>query len=325
MREKVRFIWLRILRSTIIIIGILIVNFALLHAAPGDVVEVLAGEAGGSDKAYLDQLRAAYGLDQPLIVQFFDYAAGLLTFDLGWSPRSNASIASLIFSRLPATLILAGGALIGALLLGVSFGALAARRPNSVVDNILSVVSLFAYAVPVFWLGLMFVVFFSINLGWFPTGGYRSVAQDYQGIAYVLDVAWHAVLPIMTLSLFYAAIYARLVRASMLEVSNLDYVRTARAKGLSDRRVLFRHILRNALIPLVTMIGIQLGSLFGGAVVVEMVYSWPGLGRLAFEAIMARDLNLLLGILYLSSLMVVIINIAMDFVYATLDPRIRVE
>jgi peptide/nickel transport system permease protein len=260
-----------------------------------------------------------------LPVQFFHYAVGLLTFDLGWSPRSNATVASVILARLPATLLLAGGALVCALLFGVLLGVIASRRPNSLTDNAISVVSLVAYAVPVFWLGLMLVVVFSINLGWLPTGGYRSLDRTYTGLAYALDVGRHALLPVLTLSLFYTAIYARLMRASMLEVAGLDYVRTARAKGLSERRVLYGHVLRNALLPIATMIGIHLGAMLGGAVVVEMVYSWPGLGRLAFEAIMSRDLNLLLGILFLSSLLVVAINILMDIVYVALDPRINVK
>ena len=322
MIDRVRFVLLRIMRSLIVVAGILVVNFTLLHMAPGDVAEVLAGESGGGDAAYLERLRESYGLDRPLPIQFFDYAKGLLSFDLGWSPRNNTTVASLILARLPATLILAGGALTGALVLGVLLGVLASRRPNSITDSAISVVSLLAYAVPVFWLGLMLVVVFSINLGWLPTGGFRSLDRTYTGFAYVLDVARHALLPVLTLSLFYTAIYARLMRASMLEVSGLDYVRTARAKGLSESRVLYGHIVRNALLPLATMIGIHLGALLGGAVVVEMVYSWPGLGRLAFEAIMARDLNLLLGILFLSSLLVVVINILMDVVYVALDPRI---
>lgn len=325
MNNRLRFILLRIIRSLIVVAGILVVNFTLLHMAPGDAVEILAGESGGADAEYLQRLRQSYGLDQPLPVQFLNYATGLLTFDFGWSPRNNASVASLIIARLPATLLLAGGALAGALVLGVSLGVLASRRPNSLTDNAISVLSLIAYAVPVFWLGLILVVVFSINLGWLPTGGFRSLDQTYTGFAYILDVARHALLPILTLSLFYTAIYARLMRASMLEVSGLDYVRTARAKGLTERRVLYGHILRNALLPLATMLGIHLGALLGGAVVVEMVYSWPGLGRLAFEAIMSRDLNLLLGILFLSSLLVVVINILMDAIYVALDPRINVK
>lgn len=324
MNDRFRFVLLRIMRSLIVVAGILVVNFILLHMAPGDAVEILAGESGGADAEYLERLRESYGLDRPLPVQFFSYAAGLLTFDFGWSPRNNATVASLILARLPATLLLAGGALLGALVMGVLLGVLASRRPNSITDNAISVVSLLAYAMPVFWLGLMLIVVFSINLGWLPTGGFRSLDQTYTGFAYVLDIGRHALLPILTLSLFYTAIYARLMRASMLEVSGLDYVRTARAKGLSERRVLYGHILRNALLPLATMIGIHLGALLGGAVVVEMIYSWPGLGRLAFEAIMSRDLNLLLGILFLSSLLVVVINILMDVVYVALDPRINV-
>lgn len=325
MSERIKTISGRLLRSLIVIAGILVINFSLLNLAPGDAVEILVGESGGADAEYVERLREAYGLNQPLPMQFLNYAKGLLSLDLGWSARNNTSVANLIMSRLPATLLLAGGALIFALAVGILLGVVAARRPNSPTDNVISVVSLLAYAVPTFWLGLMLVVVFSIQLGWFPTGGFRSIDMSYSGFAYYLDVARHSVLPILTLAFFYTAIYARLMRASMLEVAGLDYVRTARAKGLTEGRVQMRHVLRNALLPIATMIGIHLSALLGGSVVVEMVFAWPGLGQLAFNAIMSRDLNVLLGILFLSSVAVVIVNLLMDFVYVALDPRISTK
>lgn len=313
----------RLGRSAVIVAGILVVNFSLLHLAPGDAVSVLAGESGGADKEYVDRLRETYGLGRSLPEQLIAYAKGLLRFDLGWSFRNNTSVSELIWSRVPATLLLVGASVSVAVFIGVVLGVASSRRPNSATDNVISVVSLLAYATPAFWLGLMLIVLFSLKLGWLPTGGFRSADLDLRGFAAAVDIARHAVLPILTLSMFYSAIYARLTRASMLELAQFDYVRTAYAKGLSERAVRYRHVLRNALLPLATLLGIQFGSLLGGAIVIEMVFSWPGLGRLAFEAIMARDMNVLLGILFLSSLLVVFINIAVDMVYAILDPRIR--
>ena len=189
-------------------------------------------------------------------------------------------------------------------------------------DNLISVLALLAYATPLFWLGLMLIVVFTLKLNLLPGGGMYTIGATAGPLSHALDVARHLVLPVITLSLFYMATYARLMRASMLEVSRVDYVRTAHAKGLSDQLVMYKHVLPNAILPMVTMLGVQAGSLLGGAVVVEVVFGWPGLGRLAFEAVFQRDSNLLLGILLLSSCLVVAVNILVDLLYTWLDPRI---
>ncbi|QCN97095.1 ABC transporter permease (plasmid) [Azospirillum argentinense] len=308
-----------------VLLGIALINFFLLHLAPGDAAQVLAGESGAATPEYMEALRRQFGLDQPLYVQFLRYLGNLVTFDLGYSFRQSLPVSELILQRLPATLLLMGTAIGFALVAGCSLGFLAARRAGKLTDTVISIVALLFYATPVFWVGIMLIVVFSVILDWLPVGGMTSVEANLSGLALVGDVALHLVLPAVTLGLFYLAIYARLMRAAMLEVYGQDFVRTARAKGVRPRRIAWRHVLRNALLPIVTTLGVQLGSILGGAVLVETVFSWPGLGRLAFAALFQRDLNLLLGILFCSSVVVVLVNIAVDLVYTLLDPRIELN
>jgi len=204
-------------------------------------------------------------------------------------------------------------------------GAIAARSLNRWRDSLISMLAVLAYATPVFWAGLMLIVVFSIKLAWFPTSGMETVAAFYEGFARVRDVAWHLVLPAITLTLFYLALYTRLMRASVLDQFAMDYVVTARAKGLTERQIARRHVLRNAALPVVTMAGIQIGGLLGGAVVVETVFGWPGLGLLAYESLFARDINLLLGIFLVSAVLVVAVNLVVDVIYSLLDPRIELR
>jgi peptide/nickel transport system permease protein len=297
-----------------VLLGIAVLNFAVLQLAPGDVVDVLAGEAGGASPEYMAILRERFGLDQPWHVQLASYLRQLFTLDLGFSYRHNMPVLDLVMGRLPATVLLMVAALLIALVLGVVFGMWASRRPGGLVDGGLSVLGLALYAAPTFWLGLMAIAFFAGHLGWFPSGGMVDIAAEHQGWARVRDVAWHAVLPAATLATFYLAVYARLVRTSMVELHGADFVRTARAKGASELRVRWGHALRNALLPLTTMVGFQVASLLSGAVLVESVFDWPGLGRLTFESI-----------LFLSSVLVVAINLAVDALYGWLDPRVRVH
>ena len=316
------FVGRRLLQALPTILLIAIIDFFILHAAPGDIVDILAGEAGSATPEYLADLRARFGLDQPLLVQLGHFLLRTFTFDLGYSFRHGMPVAALIFDRLPATLLLMGLSLGSAISIGVLLGIVAARHPNRLADGVISVVTTLFYAVPSFWVGLMMIVLFSLKLNWLPTGGMVTLTSNLTGLARVLDIARHAVLPATVLSLFYIAVYARLMRASCLQVSGSDFVRTARAKGLSDGRVMWRHVVRNALLPTVTIAGLQVGSILGGAVLVETVFGWPGLGRLAYEAVFQRDFNLLLGILVVSSVLVILVNILMDLAYAKLDPRI---
>lgn len=320
-----RLVGQRLLKAIPLLLAIVICNFVLLKLAPGDAAEVLAGEAGAGTAEYLAELRARFGLDQPVYMQLWHYVVKLATLDLGFSFRHNQPVLSLILDRLPATLLLMFSGMGLAVLIGATLGVLASQRVNQLRDNIISVFAILSFSVPVFWLGLMLIVVFSVNLGWLPAGGMETMASGKQGVARLLDILRHMVMPVTTLGLFYVALYTRVMRASMLEVFNQDYVTTARAKGLSERRITFRHVFRNALLPMVTLVGVQFGALLGGSVLVETVFSWPGLGRLAFEAVFQRDINLLLGILLMCSVLVVLSNILVDVMYSQLDPRIRIR
>lgn len=321
-RTALVFVRQRLLQVIPVVLGIALLNFVILQLAPGDVVDVLAGEAGAATPEMMAQLRASFGLDQPVWVQLLHYLGSIVRLDLGFSYRQNMPVFDLIMSRLPATLLLMVLAMGAAVALGVVLGVISAVRVHRWPDRLISVTALVAYAMPTFWLGLMAIVLFSARLHWLPSGSMVDISAQYTGFSWIIDVARHAVLPACTLATFYLAVYARLVRTAMLELDNADFVRTARAKGAGEIRVTLAHALRNALLPLVTMAGYQVASLLSGAVLVESVFSWPGLGRLAFEAVLARDFNLLLGILLLSSLLVTVVNIVVDLVYAWLDPRI---
>lgn len=313
----------RLGHGLITVVVIIVLNFIILHLAPGDTVDVLAGDFGSADPEFLADLRARFGLDQPLYVQLWQYFWHIARFDLGYSFVNSTPVIDLILARLPATALLMLTTFLIAFTAGVLLGALTARRVNTLTDDVISVLALLCYATPLFWLGLMGIVLFSVHLGLLPTGGMYTIGGRFTLLDSVLDVMRHLVLPAMTLALYHTAIYTRLMRASMLEVYNLDYVRTARSKGLAQRRVAFRHVVPNAILPMVTMAGVQLGSLLGGAVLIETVFNWPGIGRLAFDAVFQRDYNLLLGTMLFASTLVVMINILTDFLYAVLDPRIR--
>ena len=315
----------RLAQAVPTVLAIVVLNFLLLQLAPGDAADVLAGEAGSATPEYMAQLRKSFGLDQPMWLQLLLYLKQVVTFDLGFSFRHGMPVSELILSRLGPTLLLMGTVLALAVFVGVLLGSLAARHLNRWQDNLISTLTVLAYATPVFWAGLMLIVLFSVKLGWFPTSGMQKVAAFHEGFAKVKDISHHLVLPAVTLTLFYLALYARLMRASVLEQASMDYVVTARAKGLTEQQVIRRHVLRNAMLPVVTMAGVQVGAIFGGAVVVETVFAWPGLGLLAYESLFARDLNLLLGIFFVSTCLVVVVNLAVDLCYSMLDPRIELR
>ncbi|MFY7780383.1 MAG: ABC transporter permease [Tagaea sp.] len=314
----------RLIQTVPVVLGVVIVNFLLLQLAPGDLATVLAGEAGGAPKEYIDQLRARFGHDQPVYIQLFNYLRNLIVLDLGYSFRQSAPVFDLLMQRLWPTLLLMVCTLVLSLGFGILMGLLAALWVRTWKDNAISVAAIIVYATPLFWVGLMLILVFSIRLDWFPTSGMEDVVAFHEGWARVADIAHHLVLPTLTLSLFYLALYARLMRASMLEQRGLDYVVTARAKGQSERRITTRHVFRNALLPVVTMAGVQTGGLIGGSVVVESIFAWPGLGQLAYQSLFARDYTLLLGIFFLSAVLVVVVNLIVDVVYVFLDPRIRI-
>ena len=321
--KRIQYVCRRLAQAVPIVLGIVILNFLLLQLAPGDAVDVLAGEAGSATPEYMAMLRERFGLDKPVYEQLFLYIKNIVQLDLGFSFRHNMPVLDLILERLWPTLLLMGATLVLSVGVGTLLGLLAAIKVNSWRDALISILAIISYATPLFWVGLMLIVFFSLKLEWLPATGMENVIMFYTGWERVVDIAKHLILPTISLSLFYMALYTRLMRASVLEQHGMDYVVTARAKGITERRITFKHVLRNAILPVVTMAGFQVGALLGGSVVVEAVFGWPGLGQLAFQTLFARDFNLLLGIFFLSSCLVVIVNLIIDLLYTFLDPRIE--
>jgi peptide/nickel transport system permease protein len=317
------FLLVRLVKMAAIVVAIVCVNFLLIHAAPGDPASVLAGQSGAADPQFIADLRHRFELDQPLYIQLWIYLSSVLRGDLGVSHVQQRAVLSLILERLPATLLLTGTAFVFALIAGIALGAAAARRVGTWADSAITVVALAFYATPIFWVGLMLVLVFSVLLNWLPSFGMNTVGANLHGWAAVLDTATYLVLPALTLGLFYVAVYARLTRSAMLAVAGEDFVRTARAKGVPEGRILRRHILRNALLPVVTLAGIQAGQLIGGSVLVETVFAWPGIGRLAFDALLARDYQVLLGVFLTTAILVVLFNLATDLIYLAIDPRLQ--
>jgi peptide/nickel transport system permease protein len=317
------FVAQRLVKGMVVLVAIIVMNFFLIRLAPGDPAMVMAGEAGASDKVFVAQLREKFGLDRPLPEQLFVYVKGILALDLGFSFRQQAPVSKLILDRLPATLLLTLSAFAISLVLGILFGSLAARFAGGWIDTAITVFALIFYATPLFWIALMAILLFSVTMDWLPSFGYETVGANYGGFRHLLDVGAHLIMPATTIGLFFMATYARMTRASMLEVKRLDFVKTARAKGLSDGVIQRRHVLRNALLPVVTLAGVHSGTLIGGAVLTETVFAWPGIGRLMYEALLQRDYNLLLGVFVVCSAMVLIFNLLTDLVYRLVDPRIE--
>lgn len=312
----------KLLYAAALILAVLVLNFLLIQLAPGDPAQVIAGEMGGASAEVMDAIRAQYGLDKPLFTQLALYLGRALQGDLGMSYFYNRPVVDLILSRLGPTMLLVMTALAFALIVGTRLGMLASRNPRGIASGLVTVLSLIGYSAPVFWTGLMLVILFGATIPLFPIAGMIDVVKQGGPLVRALDIAHHLVLPALTLGLVYVAQYSRLTRASMLEVLGADYIRTARAKGVSERQVFNRHAFRNALLPVVTVAGMQFGAIISGAVLVETVFSWPGLGTLAFQSILARDYPTVLGILFFSTLIVIIANLLTDFVSRLLDPRL---
>ncbi len=313
----------RIAYAVILLVAVLVLNFVLIHLAPGDPADVIAGEMGGASPEMMAQIRAAYGLDKPVAEQLWVYLKKVAHGDLGYSFYFNRPVTELITQRIGATVLLVISALLVSVLAGTFMGVVAARKPTGFLSNFVTVFSLFGYSAPVFWTGMMLLILFAFWLPAFPASGMYEVALGAGGLAHVLDVLHHLVLPMMTLAIIYLAQYSRLARASMLDVLGSDYIRTARAKGVSERMIIYKHALKNAILPVVTMAGLQMSYLFSGAVLVETVFNWPGLGRLAFESILRRDHPTILGILFFSTFIVVFANLLTDLSYRLIDPRIH--
>ena len=313
----------RISYALILLLAVLVLNFALMYLAPGDIADTIAGDMGGANAEVMAEIRRSYGLDRPVWEQLVSYLWNVVQLDLGYSYFFNTSVVSLLAERVPATLLLVVSAQILAIFVGVLLGVVAARRPNGLTSHAVTLLALFGFSAPVFWTGIMLLIAFSLLVPLFPVAGMQDVTIDGGAWVKMVDVAHHLVLPTITLASIFLALYSRLCRASMLEVLGSDYIRTARAKGLSERQVVVKHALKNALNPVVTLAGLQFSAVVSGAVLVETVFSWPGLGTLALQSIIARDTPTILGILFFSSLVVVVANLLTDLALRLIDPRIR--
>ncbi|MFH1092198.1 MAG: ABC transporter permease [Pseudomonadota bacterium] len=313
----------RLLYAVILLVAVLVLNFTLIHIAPGDPAQVIAGEMGGATEELMNQIRVAYGLDKPVIVQLAVYLKKVAGGDLGYSFYFNRPVTELIIQRVSATILLVSTSLILALFMGTFLGILASKKPEGTFSHIITVFSLLGYSTPVFWTGMMLLILLASWIPLFPVSGMYDVAKEGTGIMRLLDILHHLVLPMLTLAITYMASYSRMARASMLDVMGSDYIRTARAKGLSEGMVVYKHALKNAVLPIITLAGLQMSYLFSGAVLVETVFNWPGLGRLVFESILRRDHPTVLGILFFSTFIVIIANLLTDLAYRLVDPRIR--
>ena len=312
----------RLITTIPTLVIILITLFLLLQLAPGDTVDALLAQIGGAESSVIEEMRHYYELDQSTSSRLLNYLWRLVHLDLGQSAIYNKPVSHMILERLPATLLLMISAMSLAFTCGTILGILSAQKVNRWPDTLISILGLIFYSTPSFWLALMGIVFFSIYLNWLPPSGFGSIEQSLTGFSAILDIAWYLILPTITLALVYLAIYLRIMRASLLEVSTLDFVKTAKAKGLSSRKILVNHVLRNAMLPMITLIGLQAGTMLGGSVVIETIFAIPGLGRLAYDSVVQRDLNTLLGVVFISAILVIFINFIVDMLYAKLYPRI---
>lgn len=318
-----RLILRRLLQIVPLILGVIVMNFVLIQMAPGTLLDIMTSEQQVTNPETLQRMRELYGLDQPPVVQLVRYIWSVFTLDLGFSYRHNAPVLDIVLAQLPATILLMLTAISIAVTFGMIAGVLASVKVNTAWDVIISLVAVFFFAAPTFWLGIMLIIVFSVWLGWLPVGGMATIGVDYGFFGNIVDVIRHLILPALSLGLFYAAIYTRVMRASMLEVFSLEFVRTARSKGLSRTRVILAHVYRNALLPIVTLLGLQLSTVLGGSVVIEAVFSWPGIGSLMLDSVMSRNYPVVLGVFVLSAVVVAFANLLVDLAYYRLDPRIR--
>lgn len=297
------------------LVGVSVLVFSLIHLVAGDPIRLALGTRF-SQETY-DALRERSGLDLPLVQQFFSWFGHVLTGDLGVSFRSGEPVTGLILERLPATLTLASAAILVALVIAIPLGTISALRPRSLVDRVATVISQFGISVPDFWMAIVLILVFAGTLGWLPSGGYVPITDD--------PWEWlrRLILPAIVTGVVSGSVITRFVRSSVLEALGADHVRTAEAKGLGRRQVFTWHVLRNALLPLVTVTGVQLAYLLSGVVVVEIVFSWPGLGQLALQSVQARDYPVLQGAVLLFAVVFLLINLAVDLLYSRIDPRIR--
>lgn len=323
-RSVKAYILTRLFHAVPLLLCVIVFNFTLIHMAPGDPIQSLIGEFPAPE-AYVEEMKKAFGLDKPLYVQLWRYMRNILTGDLGFSFYYRQPVLTVILERVPATMQLMAPAILFSALVGVLLGIFSARKPYSFSDNSISSFALLGYCVPVFWLGQMLMLVFSIKLGWLPSQGIRTLGAELQGFAAFGDRLSHLLLPLLALSIRHMAINARIMRSSMLEVSYEDYITLARSKGLAEKKIVAGHMLPTALLPVVTIIGLDVGFLFTGSVLVETVFGWPGIGRLMYESILKRDYPVLMGTFMITTVLVVVTNLIVDIVYLWLDPRVKYD
>lgn len=317
-----RFVFRRLIQAVPLLLAVIVVNFLLIKMTPGDPVQALVGNYPAPQE-YVDRVRKEFGLDQPVWRQLIDYVANVARGNLGYSFANRRPVIDLILERLVNTLILTISALLLAAVVGILLGVSAARRPRSWQDALATSGSLLGFSIPVFWLGQMLILLFAVYLGWLPAQGMTNAREQYAGLAAVVDIGRHLILPMLALSVRYMVSTARLTRTSMLEVMGSDYILTARAKGVPARRLLFAHGLRNALLPVTTSLGYNFGYVLSGSALVESVFAWPGLGRLLYESMSTRDTPVILAIFLVVAATVILANLLTDLAYGWLDPRIR--
>ncbi|VVB61163.1 Binding-protein-dependent transport system inner membrane component [uncultured archaeon] len=327
----------RLLQIIPVILGVTLIAFSLIHLAPGDPVRTMLGQHATQQE--IDETRAKYGLDQPLFVQYFIWLGDVLHGDLGRSILSHEQVTTEIASRFPNTIELAIAAMIFAILIGVVAGIISATKQYSVADYSVMGIALFGISMPVFWLGIMLMMIFGVFLGWLPIGGRIDLLLPFNRItgfmvvdsiitgngAALISVLRHLILPAIALGTIPMAVIARTTRSSMLEILRQDFIRTERAKGLSERKVIYKHAVRNAMVPVVTVIGLNFGLLLSGAILTETVFSWPGVGRLVVDSVYARDYPLVIGCILVFALVFVIVNLITDLLYTYIDPRIHYD
>lgn len=318
----IRYIGKRAMTGALCVVVVLMLNFLLIHTAPGDPITFLAGTDNPSQEL-IDIMRVKYGLDKPIYVQFWTYIETLLKGDLGYSIIYGQPVAKLIGERLGSTLLITLTSSVLALVLGVGLSLLAVRKPGSVVDNLLSFVAYVLYSMPGFWLGLMLILIFATGLGLLPTSGMVDPRLNYTGIMHLFDVVKHMILPVGTLTLVGIPAYFRITKTSLMQVMKDDYITLFRATGMDESRIFRVYALRNAILPTLTTFGIRLAYVIAGSTTVEIVFAWPGIGRLVMSAINTRDYPLLMGVYLIMSVSVAVWMILIDLLYAVVDPRIR--
>lgn len=322
---KLKFFLKKISYALLLLLAVITLNFILIQLAPGDIVQTLAGEMGGMSPELMEELRKSFNLDKSIFEQLITYIGKIAQGDLGYSYFYNQPVIDLIFDRVGPTILLVFSSLIISVFFGTFLGVYTSTKSQGFISNIITFATLAGWSMPVFWLGIMLLIIFTWIIPLFPVSGMMTIGISAPWYAIAQNILYHLTLPMFTLAFIYIAQYTLLSRTVMVEVLGMDYIRTARAKGLSEGTVIYKHALKNAVLPIITMAGLQMSYLFSGAIMVETVFNWPGLGLLAFESILRRDTPTILGLLFFSTFMVIAANILTDFAYRLVDPRIQAK